>query len=92
MLGLGLGGFGGIFGFGGGEKICKELNTTFLGGIPIDPRIREGSDNGIPMVVGIPDANESKVLIDISRKLTEQVNIGNSKPNDKIEILLGDED
>ena len=29
-----------IFGSGGGEKICNELNTTFLGGIPIDPRIR----------------------------------------------------
>ena len=81
-----------IFGFGGGEKICNELNTTFLGRIPIDSRIREGGDNGVPMVVGTPDAKESKALIDISRRLTEQVNIGNLRPNDKIEILLGDED
>ena len=44
------------------------------------------------MVVEIPDAGESKILIDISRKLTEQVNIRNSMPRDKIEILLGDED
>jgi len=42
--------------------------------------------------VGIPDAIESKILIDISRKLTEQVNIRNAMPTDKIEILLGDED
>ena len=81
-----------IFGFGGGEKICNELNATFLGGIPIDPRIREGSDKGMPIVVGIPDAIESKILIDISRKLTEQVNIRNSNQSDKIEILLGDQD
>ena len=81
-----------IFGFGGAERICKELNATFLGGIPIDPRIREGSDKGIPMVVEIPDAGESKILIDISRKLAEQVNIRNAAPSNKIEILLGDED
>jgi ATP-binding protein involved in chromosome partitioning len=81
-----------IFGSGGGEKICKELNTTLLGGIPIDPRIRQGGDNGVPMVFGIPDSNETKILMDISRKLTEQVNIRNSNAADKIEILLGDED
>ena len=36
---------------------------------------RQGGDNGVPMVFGIPDANETKILMDISRKLTEQVNI-----------------
>jgi ATP-binding protein involved in chromosome partitioning len=81
-----------IFGSGGGERICQELNTTLLGGIPIDPRIRQGGDNGIPMVFGIPDAKETKILLDISRKLTEQVNIRNSNASEKIEILLGDED
>mgnify|MGYP003428752196 FL=1 len=81
-----------IFGSGGGEKICKELNTTLLGGIPIDPRIRQGGDNGIPMVFGIPDAKETHILMDISRKLTDQVNIRNSNASEKIEILLGDED
>ncbi|HEX7358090.1 MAG TPA: iron-sulfur cluster carrier protein ApbC [Ignavibacteriaceae bacterium] len=81
-----------IFGSGGGEKISKELNTTFLGGIPIDPRIREGGDAGMPMVYGIPDANETNILMEISRKFTEQVNIRNAKGTDKIEILLGDQD
>ncbi|MBK7228278.1 MAG: iron-sulfur cluster carrier protein ApbC [Ignavibacteriales bacterium] len=81
-----------IFGSGGGEKICKELNTTLLGGIPIDPRIRQGGDKGVPMVFGIPDTNETKILMDISNRLTEQVNIRNSNPDSKIEILLGDED
>lgn len=74
------------------KKISKELNTTFLGGIPIDPRIREGGDAGMPMVYGIPDANETNILMEISRKFTEQVNIRNAKGTDKIEILLGDQD
>lgn len=77
-----------IFGSGGGERICKELNVEFLGGIPIDPRIREGGDNGIPMVYDQPDSEYAKIMIDISRKLTEQVNIRNANQNDKIEIIL----
>lgn len=81
-----------IFGTGGGEKISKELNTPFLGGIPIDARIREGGDNGLPMIFGMPNAKETEILMDISRKLTEQVNIRNSSPSKKIEILLGDDD
>lgn len=81
-----------IFGSGGGERISTELKTPFLGGIPIDPRIREGGDNGQPMVFGIPDTKETEILIDISRRLTEQVNIRNSSPADKIEILLSDDD
>ncbi len=81
-----------IFGSGGGKQICDELNAPLLGGIPIDPRIRIGGDKGEPMVIGLPDANETKILFDISRKLTEQVNIRNSNASEKIEILLGDED
>lgn len=81
-----------IFGTGGGEKIAKELDTPFLGGIPIDPRIREGGDNGLPMVYGIPDSKETEILMEISRRLTEQVNIRNASASDKIEILLGNDD
>ncbi|MEJ5262381.1 MAG: iron-sulfur cluster carrier protein ApbC [Ignavibacterium sp.] len=77
-----------IFGSGGGERICKELNVEFLGGIPIDPRIREGGDNGVPMVYDQPDSEYARIMIDISRKLTEQVNIRNANQNDKIEIIL----
>lgn len=81
-----------IFGAGGGERVSKELNVPFLGGIPINPRIREGGDKGIPIVFDIPDSDDSNIVMDISRKLTEQVNIRNSKAPGKVEILLGDDD
>lgn len=77
-----------IFGSGGGEKICKELSVEFLGGIPIDPRIREGGDNGIPMVYDLHDTEYSKIMMDIARNLVKQVNILNSKQSDKIEIIF----
>ncbi len=37
-----------IFARGGGEKAARELDITFLGAIPIDPRIRAGGDAGTP--------------------------------------------
>jgi ATP-binding protein involved in chromosome partitioning len=77
-----------IFGSGGGEKICKELNVELLGGIPIDPRIREGGDNGIPMVYDLPDTEYSKIMMEISRNLVKQVNLRSSEQADKIEIIF----
>ena len=81
-----------IFGTGGGEKVSAELKLPFLGGIPIDPRIREGGDKGKPIVYDIPDSNESNIILNISRKLIEQVNIRNQTLSGKVEILLGDDD
>ncbi|MCB0751796.1 MAG: P-loop NTPase, partial [Ignavibacteriae bacterium] len=76
-----------IFGSGGGENLAKELNTKFLGGIPIDPRIREGGDNGKPIVYEMPETQESKIIIGIAEKLNETLSANNSTEND-IEIEL----
>ena len=77
-----------IFGSGGGEKICKELSVEFLGGIPIDPRIRQGGDNGIPMVYDLPDSEYSKIMMNISRNVVNRMNVINSQQLDKIEIIF----
>jgi ATP-binding protein involved in chromosome partitioning len=81
-----------IFGAGGGEKLAVELHTNFLGGIPIDTRIREGGDKGVPIVHDIPDSEEANNIMNIAGNLIEQVNLRNSKSTGKIEILLGDND
>jgi len=81
-----------IFGAGGGEKLAVELQTNFLGGIPIDARIREGGDKGVPIVHDIPDSEEANNVMKIANNLIEQVNLRNSKSTGKIEILLGDND
>jgi ATP-binding protein involved in chromosome partitioning len=58
-----------IFGSGGGELLAQELGTELLGQIPIDPRLREGADTGIPVVLARPDSPTSKAITDIARKL-----------------------
>jgi ATP-binding protein involved in chromosome partitioning len=39
-----------IFGRGGGERFAAEHGIDFLGGIPIDVRVRQGGDAGVPAV------------------------------------------
>ncbi len=77
-----------IFGSGGGEKLAEELNTTFLGGIPLDPRIREGGDNGKPLVESLPDSDETKTVLNIAKKLDEKLNSKGEKSSSDVEIIL----
>ncbi len=78
-----------IFGQGGGEKLAKELNTAFLGGIPINPQIVEGGDHGKPLVTEFPDTEEAKIYRDIARKLAAEISARNSnQQSPKIEISL----
>lgn len=81
-----------IFGSGGGSKMAKEFNTPFLGGIPIDPRIRIGGDKGVPVVYDMAGTEYEKIITDISRNLANQVHVKNITAGSKIEILLDDEE
>ncbi len=81
-----------IFGFGGGEKLSKELQVPFLGGIPIDSRIRIGGDKGVPIVFDLPDTEYSEIIMNISRNLAGQINLINLNASSKVEILLDDEE
>ncbi len=83
-----------IFGSGGGMKISKELNTAFLGGIPIDTKIRIGGDKGVPIAYDDPDAEYAKIFSRISKNFAEQVHVRNLRGDSasKMEILLDDED
>ncbi len=76
-----------IFGVGGGEKLAGELETKFLGGIPIDISIREGGDSGKPFVIQNPDSEYAQKFIEIGKNLAEQVKIKNAAAS-KIEIKL----
>jgi ATP-binding protein involved in chromosome partitioning len=40
-----------IFGEGGGEAFADESDMPFLGSIPLDPSVREGGDDGRPVVL-----------------------------------------
>ncbi len=81
-----------IFGTGGGSKIAVELGSPFLGGIPIQPQIRVGGDNGIPIHFDSPGSEQAKIFSEISRNLAEHIRVRNknSESTSKMEIDLGD--
>lgn len=80
-----------IFGSGGGKNLAKELNTAFLGAIPIDPRICEGSDTGKPLVNELPDSENSKKFNDIIQNLNTQLDLSNkNSESDEVEIVFND--
>jgi ATP-binding protein involved in chromosome partitioning len=77
-----------IFGTGGGQLLADEAKCQYLGGIPIDPRIRQGGDSGTPMIYDIPDSEHSKKIVEIAQNLAAQISIINieaaSKPSMEI--------
>jgi ATP-binding protein involved in chromosome partitioning len=81
-----------IFGTGGGSKLAQEASVPFLGGIPIDPRIRMGGDKGVPIVFDLPDTDYAKIIMEISGNLAARVSIQNaSAASRKVEITLDDD-
>jgi ATP-binding protein involved in chromosome partitioning len=62
-----------IFSFGGGEQAAKKFDVPFLGRIPLDPAIREGGDQGSPIVVKNPDSPQTQAFLQIVRALVSQL-------------------
>jgi ATP-binding protein involved in chromosome partitioning len=64
-----------IFGAGGGEKLAAATGTPFLGGIPMDPNVRIGSDSGRPIVATHPDAPVAQALRGIAQNVAARVSV-----------------
>jgi ATP-binding protein involved in chromosome partitioning len=58
-----------IFGSGGGEKMSKEADVTFLGSIPIDPKIGIDSDKGQPFTIAHKESAAAKAFAEIVEKV-----------------------
>ena len=57
-----------IFGEGGAQKMCRDYDVPFLGGLPLDIRIREQTDNGRPTVIADPDGKIAQIYREIARR------------------------
>jgi ATP-binding protein involved in chromosome partitioning len=65
-----------VFGSGGGQAVADSLSRSLgatvplLGQVPLDKRLREGGDNGQPLVLSDPDAPASQALLRVVDQLT----------------------
>lgn len=58
-----------IFGTGGGNRLADAYNVSLLGSLPLTMAIREGCDQGQPIVVAKPESDISLRYRDIARHL-----------------------
>ncbi len=64
-----------IFGSGGGSTVAEALTrisgapVPLLGQVPIDLRLREGGDNGVPLVLSAPESAAAQQLTAIAAGL-----------------------
>jgi ATP-binding protein involved in chromosome partitioning len=76
-----------IFSRGGGEKAAEKLDVPFLGAVPIDPAIRQGGDEGRPIVIANPDSPQAKAFVAIAGKIAQQVSILNAAAPIELKII-----
>jgi ATP-binding protein involved in chromosome partitioning len=62
-----------IFGSGGAERMCREYNVDFLGALPLDIKIREQADSGMPTVVAEPDSRAAEIYRQIARSAAVKI-------------------
>ena len=64
-----------VFGSGGGEEVASALtrlagtSVPLLGQVPLDVRLREGGDAGLPLVLSAPDSPAALVLRKVADEL-----------------------
>jgi ATP-binding protein involved in chromosome partitioning len=60
-----------IFGNGGGDAVAKHLETSLLGQVPISVSLREGSDQGKPVVLENPADPAALAIKNLAKKMAE---------------------
>ncbi len=58
-----------LFGSGGGEELADELKVPLLARIPLVPALREGGDNGRPIVTVDPDGEVAQVFAALAERI-----------------------
>jgi ATP-binding protein involved in chromosome partitioning len=67
-----------VFGSGGGQEVADQLTRVtgtqvpVLGQVPIDARLRQGGDSGVPLVLSDPDSAAARQLIAVAGTLANR--------------------
>lgn len=58
-----------IFGAGGGQALADRIDVPLLGQIPLVPKLREGGDQGSPIVAVDPDSEAARAFAKIAETI-----------------------
>jgi len=74
-----------IFGKGGAQKISEKHNIPFLGEIPLNSVIMEGSDSGKPVMITQPDSPSAEAFTVAAKNIAAQCSIQHYKMKEEAE-------
>lgn len=77
-----------VFGNGGGERLAKESGVPFIGAIPMDPAVRQGGDQGVPVTVSHPDSPVAQALRAIAMDVAAKTSVAAMQNNDFVPITM----
>jgi len=77
-----------LFGKGGGQKLADEFNVPLLAEIPLVQRIREGGDEGMPIVLQSENP-AAEIFLELAGNLARQIAIRNANfgATQKVEVV-----
>lgn len=58
-----------------GEELAAHFGVPFLGSVPLDPKVSEAGDEGVPSLVANPDGPQAKSFHQIAGKIAAQASI-----------------
>lgn len=64
-----------VFGAGGGERMAAQYEVPLLGSLPLDIRIREQADSGLPTVAADPGSPLALAYRDIARRAAARLSL-----------------
>ncbi len=59
-----------LFGAGGGQALADDLGVPLLAQVPLVPALRQGGDEGLPVVVADPEGEVAQVFDALARRLS----------------------
>ena len=62
-----------LFGQGGGQAMAAKYGVPLLGSLPLDLRIREQGDVGMPVVVAAPDSAPAQAYLAVAQTMAAQL-------------------
>jgi ATP-binding protein involved in chromosome partitioning len=75
-----------IFKSGGGKRISDALSVPYLGSIPIDPRVCNDSDSGLPFMAADQNLPVAKAFIEIVAKIKQFLSVNEFLSNEENKV------
>lgn len=64
-----------VFGHEGVRRVCGERGVELLGDVPLDGRICEDADRGVPTVVAEPGSERGKAFMEIAERIGGKIGL-----------------